>query len=478
MPSWRLLSYGAAVRRVPPFTSTCAVAVVAVLVQLAAGMLAPAARADVPRAVAPPARVLPAVTDPEEDLADELDDLAARVDMLEARLKQSEALRQASGLKLHLSGYGDIGLFVATGDGSGVRRDVGYVTFPEYSNFAWVFYGDLLAPQVNSRGEAADLGQLPGVSRFDSVHAGDNATFLVNELNLTLNAALGTSALFTASVNLVPRTGTQDFSLGDFIDVDLVQLEWLPTDDQKHSIFVGKVDSVLGIEYKARKASQRFDVVPTLLARYTTGTAIGVKARSKLFDDHVIVALAVTNGSFGTEQFHFYREVDTNSAKTVSGRLAWRQPIGDGEVEIGASGQAGTQDGGPDGSGVLWFAGGDLQVIWPSFELHAQYLRGKSPGDEGSGTYALDLKHGAYAEALVRIGPIFGVLARGELRDALVSLGSERMYVTKVWRAVAALHLTLGPQLVLKVEGVHNGEYGRVPEFPDDVLTSSLVISY
>ena len=38
----------------------------------------------------------------------------------------------------------------------------------------------------------------------------------------------------------------------------------------------------MGIEYRERKASQRFGITPTLIARYTTGTPLGLKVRSKL----------------------------------------------------------------------------------------------------------------------------------------------------------------------------------------------------
>src|SRR5262249_18998721 len=143
---------------------------------------------------------------------------------------------------------------------------------------------------------------------------------------------------FTGSVNFTPRAGS-NFSLGDSFDVDLAQLEWMPTEDGKTSIFVGKVDSVIGNEYKTRKASQRFGITPSLVARYTTGTAVGVKARTLLFGDKIIVAAAVTNGSFGTEQFHFFQETDSNNFKTLSGRVGLRLPVGNGTLELGPSGQ-------------------------------------------------------------------------------------------------------------------------------------------
>lgn len=403
--------------------------------------------------------------------------LESKVEELEQKLS-SAAEGRKSRFPVKITGYGDIGAFATQGDGAGFRRDIGHTMFPTHSDIGWVFYGDLLATQINSRGDVADLGESPGVDRFDSVNSEGNPTFLVNELNVGVAAGLGKSALFTSSVNFMPRSGT-DFRLGDSFDVDIVQLEYLPTDDGKTSLFVGKVDSVIGIEYKTRKASERFGITPSLLARYTTGTAVGIKARTKLFDDVVILSAAVTNGSFGTEQFHFHNEVDTNSFKTVSGRAAVRFPIGSGgAVEFGPSGQYGTQDGAPDGSGAMWFAGIDAELEISRVHLKAQWLRGKAPGDDFSMAYSLDLKQGGYLESNVIVTPIIGLIGRAEFRDAEVQQGMDRLYITKNWRATAGVRLIFNPRAVVKAEYSHNGNYGGTPSIPDDVVTSSVVMAF
>ena len=85
-----------------------------------------------------------------------------------------------------------------------------------------------------------------------AIHSGGAPGFIANEINLTLTSGLAPSAIATASVNFMPRSGS-NFSLGDFVDADIAQLEWMPTRSQKTSIFVGKFDSVLGIEYRERK---------------------------------------------------------------------------------------------------------------------------------------------------------------------------------------------------------------------------------
>ena len=415
-------------------------------------------------------------TEEEVDFQAKSAELESKISDLETRLETSENSKKTR-FPIKIGGYGDVGFFATQGDGSGLRRDVAHEMFPEHSDIGWVFYGDLLAPQVNSRGDVADMGEVPGVQRPDPINSEGTPTFLVNELNLNVNAGLGSRAVFTSSVNFIPRTG-EEFEFGDAFDVDLAQLEWMPTADGKTSIFVGKVDSVVGIEYKTRKAPQRFGITPSLIARYTTGTAVGLKARTKLFDDHIILAAALTNGAFTTEQFHFLTETDANAFKTVSGRAALRMAIGSGTLEIGPSGSWGTQDGARDGTKKMWFAGADLELALTRFNLRASFLRGKAPGDEVTMAYSLDLKRGGFAEADIIVTPMIGILGRAEFRDATVQQGMERLYITKNWRATAGLRLIFNPNAIVKAEYSHNGEYGGTPSIPDDVITTSAVMAF
>lgn len=385
---------------------------------------------------------------------------------------------------LRWTGAIDVGFFVPTGDGSGIRQDLGNAAFPQYTGkYAWVFYGDLLAPAVNSRGEAADLGSFPGVQRFDSVHSRGAPGFIINEVNLAAHVSLGSSVLGLASVNLMPRSGS-DFALGDFLEVDLAQLEWMPTDDKRTSIFVGKIESVMGVEYRQRKAAARFNITPSLLARYTTGTPLGLKVRSTFFEgDFLTVALALTNGSSTTEQFHFYNEIDTNAGKTLSGRVSLK-PFAFfssrvlGELELGFSGEWGPQDRALDSSGALWFIGVDLLWHKGHVDVEAQWLRGMAPGKAQDQVYGLHLNQGAYLTIIWRITSLVGLIARGEFRDAFVFLGDERAYLTHSFRVTGGARLTFNEHISLKAEYLFNGEYGGVPNVPNDVFTSSLVLTF
>jgi hypothetical protein len=397
----------------------------------------------------------------------------------EERLRRVEELALASRPRATLSGYVDFGFFVPQGNGAGYALDVGHLALPQFAGYESVFFGDIFAPAVNSRGEPADLGDTPGTDWFDSVNSRGAIGFILNEANFTVDSALSPSALVTVSFNLVPRTGSR-FAWGDFFDLDLAELEWRPTQTQRTSIFIGKTDSVLGIEYRERKASRRFGVTPSLLARYTTGTALGLKVRSKFgTDDWFVVAAAVTNGSNTIEPFHFYDEVDSNDGKTISGRLSARLPFG-GEWEIGASGSWGPQDRDTDTDAdeAMWFFGVDLQGRWRKLALKAQWLMGESPGDAAKGVWALDLDGGAYLELNAMFTPMFGALLRGEYRDAFVWLGNTRAYVTKSWRATVGARIAFGERAALKLEYLRNGEYDGLPSVENDIFTSSFVFLY
>jgi hypothetical protein len=350
-------------------------------------------------------------------------------------------------------------------------------TDPGYDGYTWVFPGDILAPAINSRGEVADLGNPPGVDRFDAIHSGGAPGFIVNELTLRLRATPIPTAIISANVNFVPRTG-HDFSLGDFLDVDIAQVEWLPTASQRTSLFVGKMDSVIGVEYRHRKADQRFGITPSLISRYTTGTALGLKARTKLgTDDWLVLAAALTNGSNTTEQFFFYDETDRNAAKTASGRLSISPPLPI-MLEVGFSGSYGAQDRTTSTEHAMWFFGPDLLMRAGPFDLEAQWLKGGAAGDPTQNVYSLALHGGGYVEAHVMVTPSIGFLGRIEYRSADITLFPERAYPSRNWRGTLGARFVIDTWAILKAEYLHNAEYGHVPSVPDDVITTSLVLSY
>jgi len=415
-----------------------------------------------------------------------------RITELTERIERAEEERRKNVPALTWNGYVDFGFFAPIGNGgAGWIRDSGNVAFPQYAAYSWVFLGDILGTPVNSRGEVASLGNAPGIDRFDSVNSAGAGGFIVNEINLRPRYQLAENAILRASVNFIPRTGS-DFKLGDFVDADQAELEYLPTTDGKTSIFVGKTMPVFGIEYKEHRADQRFGITPSLIGRYTNGPQLGLKVRSKLLSDWLILAGAVSNGSSTTEQFHFYSEVDQNWGKTLSGRAAIAIPVGhllrnDDKLEIGFSGEWGPQDRATDNSGKIWFEGVDLQYLNANFTLKGQVMRGAAPGlaESSAGVYGLKLNMSGFVEADWMVLPRLGFMGRAALRDAIVTLGDPaqtasetRIYITKQVQYTAGMRVVFNSHIVAKLEYLHNQEYGHVPSFQDDIFTSSLVLGF
>ncbi|HVT07347.1 MAG TPA: hypothetical protein VHO67_07805 [Polyangia bacterium] len=415
-----------------------------------------------------------------------------RIAELTERIQRDEEERHKAPA-LTWNGYVDFGYFAPIGNGgAGWIRDNANVAFPQYSQYSWVFLGDILGTPVNTRGEVASLGNTPGLTRFDSVDSAGAGGFIVNEINLRPRYQLADNAILRASINFIPRTGS-NFEIGDFIDADQAELEYMPTSDGKTSIFIGKTMPVFGIEYKEHRSDQRFGITPSLVGRYTDGPQLGIKVRSKLLNDWLILAGAVSNGSSTTEQFHFYSEIDQNWGKTLSGRAAIAIPVGmllhnQDKLEIGFSGEWGPQDRATDDSGKIWFEGIDLQYLNANFTLKAQVMRGRAPGkpDASAGVYGLTLHASGFVEADWMVLPRLGFLGRAALRDALVTLGDPavpsadqtRLYITKQIQYTVGARVVFNPHIVAKLEYLHNQEYGGVPSFRDDIFTSSLVLSF
>jgi len=426
-----------------------------------------------------PEETAPPPVEPQQDRMQLLED---RITELNERLQRSEELRLKSVSPLTWNGYVDFGFFAPYGNhGAGWIQDVGNVYFPQYSGYSWTFLGDILATAVNTRGEPADLGNemAPGLvpPRFDSINSDGAPGFIVNEVNLRPRYALSDNAILRSSINFTPRSG-ENFALGDLVDVDLAEMEYVLTRDGKTSIFAGKTLPVFGIEYKERKSDQRFGITPSLVSRYTIGPQLGLKIRSKLLNDWLVLAASVTNNSSTIEAFHFYSEIDKNVGKTLNGRVAVSIPIAAQRLEIGGSGEWGPQDRASNNAGKMWFAGLDLQFLGVNYALKAQVMQGKAPGRPEEGVWGLDLKTSGYVEFDWQVVGRFGFLVRAEIRDAIVTLGTERIYITKQARFTGGLRLVFNPHIAMKAEYLHNVEYGGIPSFLDDIFTSSLVLSF
>jgi hypothetical protein len=391
-----------------------------------------------------------------------------------------------------ISGYLDFGFFRVAGDGSGIRPDLGNVVFPEYKSVipggAWVFMGDPLSTMINSRGEPADTGPSRAIT-FNPVHAGSSPSFIVNALNVSLFASVGETLIVQGIFDLAPRS--RDVSnpdgtfLGDFLDVKLAYVEWRPKIDAfALSIFAGKFDSVLGIEYRVEESPDRIGVTPSLICRYTCGRPLGLKARARFGDDLFVINLALSNGSSFLEMFPFYDETDVNDGKTVSARISTKLPLGEG-LEIGFSGMIGPQDNQTSNSVLQYHLGADLHLETHDFDLSAEYVKGEADGatDPTPGSPECNLAacltyQGAYGQLGWRATNWLIPYARVDWRDATHRYGADFIYISDLMRVTGGVRLELGSAVILKAEYTVNRELGRIPQFDDDIFTSALVVKY
>ena len=447
-----------------------------VAAESAAGSGLPAADPGAPPASQPPS-------------APPADDAPELVPAEPAVFAATEAPEPPFEMRLRLSGYVDFGFFASQGTGAGHVQDVGHRIFPRHEDTAWVFHGDPLSTAVNSRGEPADTGDASGASRavtFDSVDSRGEPTFLVNEVDLDLTAALHERVWLLVSTDLIPRgrlvADPDGLFLGDFLEVDLAFANWtaLAGDGYVLDVQAGKFDSVIGIEYRVQESPDRFGITPSLIARYTSGHPLGLKVRAQLFDESVNVALALTNGSHFMELFPFYDEQDRNAGKTVSGRVAYRYE-GAVLLEIGVSGAFGAQDAQPEADTMQWQVDADLNFVWEDLELRAEYTRGEAEGKRE--TVDCDLAQclrfqGAYGELSYRLTNWLGLFGRVDWRDADHRAGQDFLYVVDILRVTAGPRIEIDRFAIIKAEYVLNQELLGRPVIENDVFTTSLVLVF
>ena len=428
--------------------------------------------------------------------------LAARMDALEAenqRLREDlAALREdhdfldgrveaIAPLTGRVRGYVDFGLFWAGGDGSGVKPDLGYQYFPKYQGVvpdSWVFMGDPLSTAINSRGDPADTGESRQVT-YDGVDSGGKTSFIVNAVNLNVFAGVGKYTAVEGIFDLVPRgrdmSNPAGLFLGDYVDVKLAYIRFQPPLRRLDlEIYGGKIDPVVGYEYRIQEAPDRLTVTPSLICRYTCGRPVGVKARARLLRSRALnVALSATNGSSVSEVFGFPGDVDRNHFKTVAGRVGYVIPLGSG-LELGASGAVGAQDYQPSERVLQWNYGADLHLDVRGLDLTGEFVMGKLQGAEEAGgppcglAPCLDFK-GAYGlagyRALAWLMPYF----RADWRDAVHVSGASFAYESHLVRFTPGVRFDASANVIIKAEYTVNRELGGIPQFTNDVFTMSIL---
>ena len=171
-------------------------------------------------------------------------------------------------------GYVDFGFADAGGNGT---------SFPPGDNRVPADYGvDTFATAVNSRGDVASIdagGRVTNGFLPRSVNIGGRPSFLLNVVNQDLRyQAAHVPVMAFVRLQLLPRWGGD--GAGNVTPLFVEQAFGRVTPIEGRELFVagGKFDSVFGIEYLENSSVFRTGITPSLFARYTTGTALGLKA--------------------------------------------------------------------------------------------------------------------------------------------------------------------------------------------------------
>jgi hypothetical protein len=463
-------------------------------VQLSRGLalallLAPAiahADADDPPA-AEPAVVTEPVTEPAADPKADVpttEELAKQIYDLQRENKQQQnqitALKAKSSvideLRRFITVYIDVGAFAVGGNGAGIRNDVGHFYYPKYANRIagqWVFMGDPLSTTINSLGEPADTGTSREI-KTDTVNSGGRPSVMVNSVGLAVGKEIkDTGFAVNALVELLPRPDH------DILDVELAHIDYRPLEESDFIIAVGKVDSVLGIEYRNQDAPRRLGITPSLIARYTTGRPVGAQAR--LVSGRLSVSAAVTDGDNFDRRFEHEADLKANTLPTASGHLQWMLPVGDG-LEVGVSGALGPQDGQSDLGVAQYHLGFDARLRnFHHVNVSAEYVQGVQQGRTISPTPCdaapcLSYK-GGYILVDRKLNRWLTPYVRADWRDAVHQSGVDFVYESHTARATVGAHFEVTSRIIGKIEYTWNHELGAIPQFPDDVLTTSVVVA-
>jgi len=441
-----------------------------------------------PRSPTPPAAPAeqppppPAAVPPPDEVAQQLDDLKdenAKLEreLLEIRKNQANDETFLRRIDRFITVFVDVGGFAVGGNGSGIRSDIGNIYYPQYKNRIvpqWVFMGDVLSTAINSLGEPADTSN-SREDTTDNIRSGGHPSLIVNSLGVAIHKDVTDEISVWGLTELLPRP------TGDRLDVELAYVEYQPKLDNGMDLRIqaGKVDSVLGIEYRSQDAPRRLGVTPSLIGRYTSGRQLGLEAR--LVNGAISASAALVNGDFFDRRFEPMTSLHANALPTGAAHLQYTLPVGTG-LELGVSGAVGPQTNQPDLDILQWHIGFDLRLTdFHQFDIQAEYVQGLLQGKTVSVTPCdaapcLDYK-GAYMLVDRRVSPHFTPYFRIDWRDAVHENGATFVYESHVLRQTIGARFSLTSRVLWKLEYTFNEELDNIPQFPDDVITTSVVVA-
>jgi hypothetical protein len=387
---------------------------------------------------------------------------------------------------LVVTGYVDVGFAKATGNGS---------SFLDADTRAPLDYGvDAFAPAVNSRGDVASAdpkGRFTNGFLPTSVNIGGRPSFLLNVASLDLRYAPRTPpvSLFVRAQAL-PR-----FSPG--LDASRFELQQAfgkltPLANEELAVSVGRFDSVFGFEYTENEANLRPGITPSLIARYTTGHSLGVKAfwRVQLPALWSAVSLnaAATNSGTRAEAL-VPPDASLTGVPVGSARLGYELNLTRVQAKLGVSGLYGPRNDQLSPGARQEGFGLDARVTAFGVSVAGELLRLVDEHGPIAGKYT-----GQTVGELASGFQVWGGWLRlswtapwrGDVLTALTLLGRydkrKAQFEGATW--VVTDRFTLGARVdlfetfALKAEVLLNRELAGAPSVDNDVFTSSAVFTW
>jgi hypothetical protein len=395
-----------------------------------------------------------------------------------------------------VNGYVDVGFAKASGNGSSFLASDTRVPL-DYVN-------DAFAPMVNSRGEVASIdtqGRLTNGFLPRSVGINSNASFLLNTASFDVKFQPKSWPLLVfARAQLMPRLG----GAGDATRVELQQAfgRYSPFASQELALFLGRFDSVFGIEYLENEANLRVGITPSLISRYTTGHGLGAKAFYRIQIPSLWSALSVnvaaTNNGTRIEAL-VPVDASLTGGLSGSGRLGFEVNHPLVQLKLGVSGLYGVRNDQLSFEALQRAVGADLRLSVVGISLSAEGLlllddyasaAGKitaiGPAKIPSGFSVA----GAWIRLAYTIAYKNDVLSgltfygryeqrRGTFTNAPKPQPFESSGTTIVTsRITAGLKLDLWDILNLKAEYLRNDELSGAAVVDNDVFTTSIVFTW
>lgn len=390
---------------------------------------------------------------------------------------------------LRFTGYVDVGFAAAQGNGSSFA--------PNDFRIPADYGVDAFAPAVNSRGEVASTdsrGRFTNGFLPRSLGLGGTPSFFLSTASVDARfSPAQLPVMVFVRMQLMPRF----LATGDATRVELQQAfgKLNPFSSQELALSIGRFDSVFGIEYLENEANLRTGITPSLIARYTTGHSLGVKAfyRVQLAPLWSAISLNVAGTNSGTRVSELMGpDLSLTGIPAGSGRLGYELNLQRVQVKLGVSGLLGPRNDTRDRSVKQWAYGADLRITALGFSVSAEliHLVDEAPGEPVRDLKVTGLGTGELISAFQVSGGYvqlqYAVPVAGDWLTGLALYGRyDRRNAAfhgfagvRVDRFTAGARIDLFAMLAVKIEALFNRELGGAPDVANDVFTSSVVFTW